>query len=133
MGSPWDLEGPREAAADPGLCSAPEEYWRGWWSDHRPAAIASAGSTRSGRAQEAARDDAGPAGTLREPFACSENGCQELLGRRRSVSLIKPPADNVVEFRGRLPREIPETTHVAALALRAIVARTRSATSSPIR
>jgi hypothetical protein len=47
--------------------------------------------------------------------------------------MIKLPADDVIKIGGRLSGKIPEAAHVAALALRAIVARTRSATSSPVR
>ncbi len=71
--------------------------------------------------------------TPREPFARSENSCQKLLGCRRGIPLIEPPANDVIKLCGRLPREIPEAAQMASLALRAIVARTRSATSSPLR
>jgi hypothetical protein len=70
---------------------------------------------------------------LNEALACRENRGQELLGRRRRPALVEQPADRFVEIRGRPSRKIPEAVHAAALVLRAIVARTCSATSSPFR
>ena len=43
----------RATEASPGRCSAPAEWWRGWSSDHTPAAADTEGSTRTGRAQPA--------------------------------------------------------------------------------
>jgi hypothetical protein len=68
-----------------------------------------------------------------EPLIGSQNRRQEPLSGSRRVAMIKLPADDVIKIGGRLSGKIPEAAHVAALALRAIVARTRSATSSPVR
>lgn len=72
-------------------------------------------------------------GTLGEHFARRENRCQEPFGRGRGTAVIEPPADRMIKIRRGLLRKIPEAAHAAALVLRAIVARTRSATSSPVR
>jgi len=70
---------------------------------------------------------------LCEPLGGGQNCGQDSLGRGRRNTMVEEPTDRVVKIGARLPRKVPESTHTDALVFRAIVALTRSATSSPVR
>ena len=72
-------------------------------------------------------------GTLGYPLSSCQDGVQDPFCRRGRQAVVEEPADRVIKISACLERKIPEAAHAAALVFRAIVARTRSATSSPVR
>jgi len=71
--------------------------------------------------------------TLGYPVGCCQDSVENPFCRCWRQAVVEEPADRVIKISACLERKIPEAAHAAALVFRAIVARTRSATSSPVR
>ena len=72
-------------------------------------------------------------GTFGDPIRGIQDRRQQLLSRLRGHTMIEPPAYEIIEVGGRLRREAARAAHKTGLDFRAMVWRTRCATSSGVK